>query len=102
LMGVVGALVIAKWSWNLVRDAGGVLLDYVPEHEDLPEEIRQIITAEGGEIEDLHVWRLGPGHNAAIVSLTAAAPRSPSYYRQKLSAIHDLSHVTVEVEAKAA
>ncbi|WP_160003714.1 CDF family Co(II)/Ni(II) efflux transporter DmeF [Rhizobium sp. 18055] len=102
LMGIVGALVIAKWSWNLARDAGGVLLDYVPEHEDLPEEIREIIVAEGAEIQDLHVWQLGPGHHGAIVSITADTPKAPSYYREKLAAIHDLSHVTVEVEAKAA
>ncbi|WP_234189934.1 CDF family Co(II)/Ni(II) efflux transporter DmeF [Shinella sp. NM-101] len=102
VMGLVGALVIARWSWTLIRDTGGVLLDFVPDGEDLPEEIRGIIVAEGGEIEDLHVWQLGPGHHGAIVSIVAAEPKAPSYYREKLAAIHDLSHVTVEVEAKAA
>jgi cation diffusion facilitator family transporter len=102
VMGIVGSLVIANWSWSLIRDTGATLLDYVPEDEDLPEEIREIVTREGAEIVDLHVWQLGPGHHGAIVSLLADQPKAPSYYREKLAAIHDLSHVTVEVEARAA
>lgn len=65
-IGVVGAIVIARWSWGLVRDAGGVLLDYIPQGEDLPEEIQEIIGREGAEIVDLHIWQLGPGHHSTL------------------------------------
>jgi cation diffusion facilitator family transporter len=101
-IGIVGALVIARWSWGLIRDTGGVLLDYVPEGEDLPEEIQEILEKEGAHIVDLHIWQLGPGHHGAIVSIVVDHPHPPSYYREKLAAIPDLSHVTVEVEARAA
>lgn len=101
-MGIVGAIVIARWSWGLIRDAGGNLLDYLPEGEDLPREIEEIIVKEGAEIVDLHVWQLGPGHHGAIVSLVTSEPHAPSYFRERLAAIHDLSHVTVEVEARSA
>lgn len=101
-IGIVGAIVIARWSWGLVRDAGSVLLDYVPEGEDLPDEIEQIISREGAQIVDLHVWQLGPGHHGAIISIVTDKPQAPSYYRSKLAVIHDLSHVTVEVESRAA
>lgn len=101
-IGIVGAIVIARWSWGLIRDAGSVLLDYVPEGEDLPEEIEQIICREGAQIVDLHVWQLGPGHHGAIISIVTDKPQAPSYYRSKLAVIHDLSHVTVEVESRAA
>jgi cation diffusion facilitator family transporter len=101
-MGLVGTLVIARWSWSLIADAGRVLLDYVPESEDLPAEIHGILAREGAEIVDLHVWQLGPGHHGAIVSIITDSPKAPSYYREKLAAIHDLSHATVEVEARAA
>ncbi len=101
-IGIVGGIVIARWSWVLVRDSGRVLLDYQTDDEDLPEEIKDIMTREGVEILDLHVWQLGPGHHGAIVSIVADIPHAPSYYREKLAAIHDLSHVTVEVEARAA
>lgn len=97
-MGIVGALVILRWSWGLIRDAGGVLIDYVPSEESLPEEIRAAIESPREAITDLHVWQVGPGHHAAIVALTSSDPRSPSYYRAKLAHISELSHVTIEVE----
>jgi cation diffusion facilitator family transporter len=101
-MGIVGAFVIARWSWGLIHAAGGVLVDYVPADEGLPEEIRSAIEVEGDVVIDLHVWQLGPGHHGAIVSVVSDNPKAPSLYRAKLAHIHDLSHVTVEVEAKAA
>ena len=98
LMGLVGALVIARWSWGLIRDAGAILLDVVPEGEDLPAEIREALEGEGDRITDLHVWQVGPGHHAAIVSLATPAPKAPSDYKERLSHLRELSHVTVEVQ----
>lgn len=97
-MGIVGGLVIARWSWGLIRDSGRILLDYVPEAEALPGEIREAIEGAGTEITDLHVWQLGPGHHGAILSVRAAEPREPGFYRRKLAHLSELSHVTVEVE----
>lgn len=101
-MGIVGAMVIARWSWGLIGDAGANLLDYLPEGEHLPQQIEEIIVKEGADIVDLHVWKLGPGHRGAIVSIVADGRHSPSYFRDKLAAIHNLSHVTVEVEPRSA
>jgi cation diffusion facilitator family transporter len=101
-MGIVGALVIARWSWGLIKQAGGTLLDYVPEDEDLPEEIREAIEVDGDTITDLHIWRLGPGHFGAIVALETSTVQAPSVYHAKLAHIHDLSHLTVEVHPRAA
>jgi cation diffusion facilitator family transporter len=100
-MGIVGGLVIARWSWGLIRDAGGVLLDYVPAGEDLPDEIRGAIEDAGNKITDLHVWQLGPGHRGAIVAIRAVEPQELGFYRAKLAHIHDLSHVTIEIEKAA-
>jgi cation diffusion facilitator family transporter len=99
LMGIVGALVIARWSLGLIRDTSSVLLDRVPEDETLPEEIRGAIETEADRIADLHVWQVGPGHHAAIVSLVSSAPQTPSHYKARLAALPELSHVTIEVEA---
>lgn len=101
LMGVVGALVIARWSVGLIRDTSSVLLDSVPESETLPNEIRGAIETESDRIADLHVWQVGPGHHAAIVSLVSSAPKPPSHYKAQLADLQELSHVTVEVEALA-
>jgi len=98
VMGVVGALVIARWSWGLIRDSGAVLLDRVPEDEDLPAEIRQALETDIDRIADLHVWQVGPGHHAAVISLVSSEPREPSNYKERLAKIYKLSHITVEVE----
>ena len=96
-MGIVGGLVIARWSWGLVRSTATTLLDAMPQAEDLPQEIRESVETEEDRITDLHVWQVGPGHHAAIVAIQSQAPQAPAFYKQKLAAIHELSHVTVEV-----
>ena len=96
LIGVVGAVVIARWSWGLIRDAGAVLLDAAP-NLALEESIRSKLETGHDRIADLHVWRLGPGHNAAIVSLVADDPAPVEHYKERLEHIEGLSHVTVEV-----
>jgi cation diffusion facilitator family transporter len=97
VMGIVGGLVIAQWSWSLMRSAGSVLLDVVPADESLPAEIRAAIETGGDRITDLHVWQVGPGHHAAIVALASPEPRQPSFYKARLAPLKELSHVTVEV-----
>ncbi|MBY3595780.1 CDF family Co(II)/Ni(II) efflux transporter DmeF [Rhizobium bangladeshense] len=101
IMGIVGGLVIANWSWSLMKSSGGVLLDVVPEGETLPGEIREAIETEEDRITDLHVWQVGPGHHAAIVAVVTSQPREPAFYKGRLSALEELSHVTVEVTRAA-
>lgn len=97
LAGVIGALVIANWSWGLMRDTGGILLDMNPDKR-MAEHVRHVIEDNGDAVLDLHVWRVGPGHMSAIVSVaTDDAQRSPSFYRTAIKRFKGLSHVTVEV-----
>ena len=100
-IGIVGALIIARWSWGLIKGSGAVLLDFADADEPLDRSIRASIEIAGDRITDLHLWQLGPGHHGAIVSLTTANPRSPAYYRRRLAHLRELSHVTVEVEPTA-
>jgi cation diffusion facilitator family transporter len=97
LMGIAGAIVIANWSWGLIRAAGGVLLD-TRASESLADVITDRIEIDGDRITDLHLWRIGPGHNAAIISLVTHSPRSASFYKARLSGLASLSHITVEIE----
>ncbi|WP_269494858.1 CDF family Co(II)/Ni(II) efflux transporter DmeF [Castellaniella sp. S9] len=97
-MGVVGALVIVRWSWGLIRDSGSVLLDATTESRQVQREIREVLEPTGDQITDLHVWQVGPGHFAAIVSLIARKPKESEDYKVLLAPIHELSHVTVEVQ----
>jgi cation diffusion facilitator family transporter len=97
LAGFIGALVIANWSAGLLRDTGGILLDRTPDPR-MAEKVRMVIESEGDHVTDLHLWRLGPGHLGAIVSVATSGAREAAHYRQLLAKFGDLSHVTVEVQ----
>jgi cation diffusion facilitator family transporter len=97
LAGIVGALVIASWAFGLIRDTGAILLDMNPDSA-MTEKLRQVIENNGDKLADLHLWRLGPGHLGAVVSvLTTEAARSQAYYRERLARFRSLSHLTIEV-----
>jgi cation diffusion facilitator family transporter len=97
LAGLVGALVIANWSVGLLRDTGGTLLDRTPDPR-MEDKVRMAIESEGDQVTDLHLWRLGPGHLGAIVSIATTKAREAAHYRRRLAKFADLSHVTVEVQ----
>ena len=101
LAGIVGALVIANWSYGLLRDTGGILLDMSPD-PTLAENLRKTVESDGDRLIDLHLWRLGPGHLGAVVSIVTGKPRDAAFYRATLSRFKSLSHVTVEVTRVAA
>jgi cation diffusion facilitator family transporter len=96
LAGIVGAMLIANWSYGLIRDTSGILLDMNPD-PDLAEKLCKTIESDGDRLTDLHLWRLGPGHLGILVSVVTGKPRDATFYRATLSRFEALSHVTVEV-----
>jgi len=97
LAGIIGAFVIASWAYGLIRDTGSILLDMNPDR-GLAEKLRQTIEADGDQLADLHLWRLGPGHLGAILSVGTNKERGAGYYKTKLARFRSLSHLTVEVQ----
>ena len=96
LAGIVGAIVIASWSYGLIRDTAAVLLDMNPDR-GMADRLRQAIEAGGDDVADLHLWRLGPGHLGAILAVRTDQPRGPDHFRAKLARFRSLSHLTIEV-----
>ncbi|MDQ2861746.1 MAG: CDF family Co(II)/Ni(II) efflux transporter DmeF [Pseudomonadota bacterium] len=96
LAGLIGACVIASWSYGLIRDTGAILLDMNPDAR-LAGQLRQTVEACGDAVADLHLWRLGPGHLGAIVCVATESARDAPFYRDKLARFPALSHLTVEV-----
>ena len=93
VMGIVGGAVIAVWAWNLLRDTAAVLLDTSDPY--LEAEVREQVEGPGdAHITDLHIWRIGPGAHAAIVSVAGTADREA--IRERLVPVHELAHVTIE------
>jgi cation diffusion facilitator family transporter len=99
LAGMIGAIVIASWSYALIRDTATILLDMNPD-PNMNEQVRRAVERDGDRLADLHVWRLGPGHLGAIVSVVTAGTRTVDDYRARLAHLRSLSHLTVEVRHK--
>lgn len=93
---LAGAGLVAHFSWRLISRAGAVLLDLNPSPQ-LTAEIRRRLEATGAKVLDLHLWRLGPGHHAAIAVLNQHPPAPSDHYHAQLGNLTGLSHVTIEV-----
>ena len=96
-VGLIGAAVILRWSWTLVRDTSSVLLDRVPD-DALAKTIRTAVEGEGdARVTDLHLWQVGPGRFAAIVAIAAKVPADPALYKARIGCDPRIVHITVEV-----
>jgi cation diffusion facilitator family transporter len=96
-MGIIGAAVISNWALALMRAAGAVLLDIRP-NAALVGSVRECLEQGSDRIADLHLWRVGPGHNAVVATIVSHEPQAPSFYKERLANLPGLSHVTIEVE----
>lgn len=97
VMGLVGAAVILRWSTSFIGEAASVLVDAVPD-PNVVETIRLRLETETDRVTDLHLWQLGPGHWAAVVSLLSSDPKTPDVYKERVAEIEGVSHLTVEVQ----
>ena len=96
VMGIVGGVVIGRWSWILMRDTAAVLLDTTDAH--VADEVREVVEGPGDvRIVDLHVWRIGPEAHAGIVSVVAGKGIDAEAIRQRLVPVHELAHLTIEL-----
>ena len=97
VVGIIGSGVVFSWAYTLLRDTSGILLDRTPASSDLPDQIRRAIESDGDSlVTDLHVWQVGIGKFAAMVSIVAHEPKSSDSYRALLRGHDELVHVTIE------
>ena len=97
IMGIVGAIIITRWSYGLLRQTSPILLDASIEKE-YQQAIKKAIEQDSdNRISDIHVWKVGANHYAAIIALVTRYPNSTAHYKRLLSNFHKLSHVTIEV-----
>lgn len=98
VMGLVGAVLVSVWAYGLLRDTGRVLLD-AEMNVPVVAEIREVIAASPikAQLNDLHVWRVGKGKFACILSLATDNDVSPEYFKKQLSIHEELVHISVEI-----
>lgn len=96
VVGIVGAIIIAQWSWSLLKQSLPMLLDRTPE-DGLAEKVRAALTADGDtEVADLHVWQVAPGRNAALASVVNHQGQGIESYRARLKDF-GFDHLSIEV-----
>ena len=99
IMGIVGAIIITRWSVGLLKQTSPILLDGSIE-EEYQEAIKETIENDSdNRISDIHIWKIGASHYAAIISLVTHFPKTTDYYKELLSDFHSLSHITIEINA---
>lgn len=101
LAGLLAAGLVGQFAWSLLKRAGAALADINPSPE-LTAKVRDRLSADGEQVIDLHLWRLGPGHHAVIAVIAADHPQPVGAYRARLAGLAGLSHVTIEVRQGAA
>ena len=99
LMGIVGAALVIRWSWKLLRITSGVLLDRQAAQELMDKIMTAIEAHADNRISDLHVWTIGPGIHAASISIVTSQPLSPTHYKELIPQHLGVSHAIVEVHA---
>ena len=97
IMGIVGAAVITRWAYGLIKETSPVLLDSSIEKEYKNTLKTTIEKDSDNRISDMHIWKIGPDHYAAIISIVTHYPKSPDHYKKLLDDIQKLSHITVEI-----
>jgi cation diffusion facilitator family transporter len=96
LMGIVGAILVARWSLGLMRDSGRTLLDRQAP-EELLRRVARAVEDDDTRVADLHIWSIGPGVHAAELVVVTPAPLAPDAYKERLPVGLGLGHVAVEV-----
>jgi cation diffusion facilitator family transporter len=97
IMGIVGALLITRWSYGLIIDTSSILLDKNIVLEKTRDIINAIESDSDNRISDIHIWKIGPSDYAAMISLVTHFPKNSEYYKKLLSKYEELSHITIEV-----
>lgn len=97
LMGIVGSLIITRWSLGLLKQTSPILLDSSIDPEYQQQIVKAIEADTDNKVSDLHVWKVGANHYAAIVALVTHHPRPAEHYKNMLSDFDELAHLTIEV-----
>lgn len=99
IMGIVGALVITKWAVGLMKQTAPILLDAHIER-NYEQKLLTKLTQSGGEVMDIHMWKVSSSHYAATIRLNSEANKDAAYFRQQLAEFDKLHHLTLEVNSK--
>ena len=96
-MGIVGAIIITRWSYGLMKQTSPILLDGSIEKEYQLAIQEAIEKDSDNKITDIHIWKVSTNHYAAIISIVTHSPKPTEYYKELLNDFHRLAHVKIEI-----
>jgi len=96
-MGIVGAVLVARWSVGLIRDTSGILLDHQAPDVMLERTRAAIERVDDNQVADLHIWSIGPGIYSASLAIVSGTPKPPEYYKALIPGDLGIVHTVVEV-----
>jgi len=96
-MGIIGAVLVARWSYGLIRDTSRILLDSQAEERHVVALRESIEEQSTDRVTDLHIWSIGHGIFAAEIAVVSDDPKSPDHYRSLIPSELNIAHATVEV-----
>jgi len=97
LMGFVGAALVSRWSYGLIKQSARVLLDRQVDEKTVAAVKQSLESQSGDRVTDLHCWSIGPGIYAAAIAIVSNSPESPEHYRSRIPAELGIVHMTIEV-----
>ena len=97
LTGIIGALIICRWSWGLLKQSAPILLDQSIQPEYQAKIIKVIEAHSDHQVADIHIWSISADHYAAVISIVSHKPFAIEYYRALLSQFDRLTHLTIEI-----
>jgi len=97
IMGIVGAVIITRWAYGLLKQSSPILLDFSIESKVRSDVITKLESNTNTRISDLHIWKVGANHYAAIVAIVSTEPQPTNFYKEQLADFKQLSHITIEV-----
>lgn len=97
VMGIVGAVIISRWAWGLIKQTSPILLDASTEPDYASQLVRRIEAEGDHKVTDLHLWKVSADHHAAMISLVSHKPKDTDYYHDLLADFSQIDHLTIEV-----
>ncbi|MBW3530796.1 CDF family Co(II)/Ni(II) efflux transporter DmeF [Shewanella sp. NKUCC06_TVS] len=97
VMGIVGAVIISRWSWGLIQQTSPILLDGGVKASLQRKVVETLEAVPDHQVADLHLWRVSADHHAIMVSIVSHSPKDVSYFNQLLSQFPELAHITIEL-----
>lgn len=95
-VGILGGVVVLRWSLSLIKQSGMDLLDAHDETIDRDNLVKKL-ELDGSKVIDIHLWRLAPGQVGCEIIIRKNQDQKSSFYRNLIKSHFNIHHLIIEV-----